>query len=62
MKYKDSNAESVLPVRFGIFPKRLSCQVLVRLRFRRDALRPAGPGSNKLRAGQNRLTFVQFSL
>lgn len=55
-------SERVLPVGLGIFPKGLPRQVLVRLRLRGDALRPAGPRPDKLRAGQNRLTFVQFSL
>lgn len=54
-------AERVLPVGLCIFPKRLPCQVLVGLGLRGDALRPAGPRSNKLSTGQNRLTFVQFS-
>lgn len=52
--------ERFLPVRLGIFSKRLPGQVLVRLGLRGDALRPAGPGSDKLRARQDRLTFVQF--
>ena len=52
---------SVLPVRLGIFPKRLSWEVLVRLGLRRDALRPSSPRSEKLGAGQHGLTFVQFS-
>lgn len=34
----------------------------MRLRLRGDALRPAGPRSDKLRAGQDGLTFVQFPL
>lgn len=51
-----------LPVRFGIFPERLPGQVLVRLRLGGDALRPAGPRPDKLRAGQDRLAFVQFPL
>lgn len=53
-----SAAERVLPVGLCIFPKGLPRQVLVRLRLRGDALRPAGPRADKLGAGQNRLTFV----
>lgn len=54
--------KAFLLVGLGVFLEGLPRHVLVRLRLGRDALRPAGPRSDKLRAGQDRLVLVQVDL
>lgn len=54
--------KAFLLVGLGVFLEGLPRHVLVRLRLGRDALRPAGPRSDELRAGQDRLVLVQVDL